>query len=171
MVSPDDIRNTSEWKQLDSVIDVRKFYEMNDAAPEIQRIVSLENRKFGSVVEKILREHFALVKPESSKHDAIFRQIGKPDTKIEIKAARYWAGTNNCKWQHLEPNYDYTHILFVLIDFQEIRVWVADKLPLFEGGYLTPQGKQGFWGDKNSLLESGYLNEITTRAQLSMILY
>lgn len=170
MPSPSDIQRTSEWLNLESVIDVREFYQLNNAHPVIQRIVSLENRKFGSVVEKILREHFQLSPPESSRHDAIFRRIGRRDTKLEIKAARYWAGTNNCKWQHLEPNYDFTHILFVLIDFHKMRVWIAEKEPLFSLGYLTKQGQQGYWGEKNQLLSSGRLTEIETEEDLAQCL-
>lgn len=165
-----DIRNTEEWNMLDSVIDVRKFYQNNNAIPEIQTIISLENRKFGSVIEKILKEIYDLSPPESTKHDAIFRRHGRIPTKLEIKAARYWAGTDNCKWQHLEPGYDYSHILFVLLDFDQIRVWAADKRPLFDNGILTPQGKQGYWGDKNKLVNSGYLVEVPTEAALSSYL-
>ena len=170
MPTPEDIRNTDEWNSLESVIDVRQFYKDNHAADEIQKIVGLENRKFGSVIEKMLRQLYSLSPPESSKHDAIFISPGRVRTKIEIKAARYWAGTDNCKWQHLEPDYDYTHILFVLIDFDKIRVWVADKKPLFSDGLLTPQGKQGYWGDKNTLLESGYLTEVHSAPGLSRLL-
>jgi len=167
MPTPEDIRNTDEWQSLDSVIDVRAFYKNNNAEPEIQRIISLENRKFGSVIEKMIRQIFLLSSPESTQHDAIFIHDGRRRTKIEIKAARYWAGTSNCKWQHLEPKYDYTHILFVLVDFDAIRVWIADKAPLFEHGILVPQGKQGYWGDKDALLASGYLTEVHTASDLS----
>ena len=166
MPTPEDIRNTDEWQSLDSVIDVRSFYKNNNAEPEIQRIISLENRKFGSVIEKMIREIFSLSPPESTQHDAIFIHDGRR-TKIEIKAARYWAGTSNCKWQHLEPDYDYTHILFILVDFDALRVWVADKALLFEHGILVPQGNQGYWGDKDALLASGYLTEVHTAPDLS----
>jgi hypothetical protein len=164
------IRNTREWAELDSAVDVREYYRENHASPEIQRIVSLENRKFGSVIEKMLREIFDLTKPESSKHDAIFRRLGLQDNKIYIKAARYWAGTDNCKWQHLEPDYDYTHIIFVLVDFNSLRTWIAPKSDLFSGGFLTPQGQQGYWGDKQTLLDSGYLHEIHDETDLSNFL-
>ena len=167
MPNCDDIRNTSEWAALDSAVDVREFYRENDACFEIQRIVALENRRFGSAIEKMLREIFHLSMPESTKHDAIFRRFGRPDTKIEIKAARFWAGTDNCKWQHLEPDYDYTHILFVLVDFNGLRTWVAEKSFLFDGGFLTPQGQQGYWGDKETLLNSGYLIEVEDEQDLS----
>ena len=170
MPSSADIKKTKVWAELDSVVDVREHYKMNGADPTIQRIVSLENRKFGSVIEKILREIFALSKPESSRHDAIFRRFGRFDTKIEIKAARFWAGTENCKWQHLEPSYDYSHIMFVLVDFNCLRVWVAEKSSLFDGGFLTPQGQQGYWGDKETLLNSGYLIEVENERDLSAVL-
>lgn len=166
MVSPEDIRDTDEWEQLDSVIDVREYYQQNGADETIQRIVALENRKFGSTIKKLLREIFSLSKPESPQHDAIFQHEGQ-NVKLEIKAARYWAGTTNCKWQHLEPEYDYSHILFVLVDFDRLRIWVAEKEALFVGGYLARQGKQGFWGDKDTLLESGLLAEIVDEDDLS----
>ena len=170
MPSSEQIRLTQEFQSLNSVIDVREYYLQNHATPEIQKIVSLENRKFGSVVEKILREIFSLSPPTSSKHDAIFRRFGRMDTKLEIKSARYWAGTDNCVWQHLEPDYDYTHILFVLIDFDRIRVWLGQKDFLFSNGYLTKQGQQGYWAKKNNLLASGYLLEITSETELSAAL-
>ena len=56
MPSSADIKKTKVWAELDSVVDVREHYKMNGADPTIQRIVSLENRKFGSVIEKILRK-------------------------------------------------------------------------------------------------------------------
>ena len=170
MPNADDIRRTKEWAELDHVIDVREYYRNNGSEQEIIKIVSLENRKFGSVIEKLLREIYVLSKPESSKHDAIFVRLDRPRTKLEIKAARYWAGTNNCKWQHLEPDYDYTHILFVLVDFNRLRVWCANKIPLFEEKILTPKGKQGYWGDMDTLLASGHLTEVRNEAELSAML-
>lgn len=170
MPNADDIRRTKEWAELDSVIDVREHYRNNGSEQEIMKIVALENRKFGSVIEKLLREIYNLSMPESTKHDAIFVRFGRPNTKLEIKAARYWAGTKNCKWQHLEPDYDYTHILFVLVDFNRLRVWCANKTPLFEEKILTPQGKQGYWGDMDTLLASGHLTEVRNEAELFAIL-
>jgi len=166
MVSPEDIRDTDEWEHLDSVIDVREYYRQNGADETIQTIVALENRKFGSTIEKLIREIFSLATPESTQHDAIFQNEDR-SVKLEIKAARYWAGTANCKWQHLEPEYDYSHILFVLVDFDCFRVWVAEKKALFAGGYLARQGNQGYWGDKESLLECGLLTEVVDKGDLS----
>ena len=80
MPTPEDIRNTDEWQSLDSVIDVRAFYKNNNAEPEIQRIISLENRKFGSVIEKMIRQIFSLSSPESTQHDAIFIHDGRRRT-------------------------------------------------------------------------------------------
>lgn len=140
MLNKNDIASSSTYQDLNNVIIASEYYSQNGAPDEILKLVVLENRKFGSVIEKLMKEKLCLKKPDSTQHDAKHEQSGK---KIEIKSARYWAGGLNCKWQHLEPEYDYDVVIFVLIDFAEIKCWVQKKSVLIP--HLTPQGKQGYW--------------------------
>jgi len=95
----------------------------------------------------------------SSQNDGV--RNGK---KIEIKAARRWAGKDNCRWQHLEQEHDYDCVLFALLDFDDWKVWGIKKSILFgeckEKNIVTHQGKQGWWCEKNSILQ--YLTPIDT---------
>tara|TARA_Y100000588_G_C13696443_1_gene686721 strand:+ start:44 stop:541 length:498 start_codon:yes stop_codon:yes gene_type:complete len=163
MIRDEDILDLNEYKELASVISSYEYYQKMGAKKQILDIVKLENRKFGSVCEKIMREFLSMEKPQSSQHDAIYFE-----KKIEIKSARYWAGGTNCKWQHLEPEYDYEYILFVLVDFKEISVWAGKKDDVFP--YLTKQGKQGFWVDKETLISSGTVKKIEEEEDLKKLL-
>ncbi|MBR52202.1 hypothetical protein CMK19_00360, partial [Candidatus Poribacteria bacterium] len=153
LISDEDLLELNEYKELGSTISSYDYYQKRGAKKQILDIVKLENRKFGSFCEKLIRERLSLEKPLNSQHDAIYFE-----KKIEIKSARYWAGGTNCKWQHLEPEYDYEYILFVLVDFKEIAVWGGKKDDVFP--YLTKQGKQGYWVDKETLLSSGTVKKI-----------
>ena len=76
--------------------------------------------------------------------------------KIEIKSARYWAGKDDCKWQHLEPEHDYEYVLFVLLDFDRFKIWCIKKSLLMgelrDKKIVTFQGKQGWWVAKSAIL-------------------
>ena len=95
-----------------------------------------------------------------TQHDATLH--GK---KIEIKSARCWDedGTE-CKWQHLELGHDYDYVLMVFLGYDRIQVGVISKEtlmgPLREASIVTPQGKQGFWTMRSSIM--GHLTPITT---------
>ena len=98
-----------------------------------------------------MRELFKLEKRTSTQNDGV--RNGK---KIEIKTARHWAGKNDCRWQHLEPEHDYEYVLFVLLDFQGFQVWGIKKSVLMgelrEKKIVTFQGKQGWWLLKSACL-------------------
>ena len=132
-----------------------------NASPEVLQLVELESKPFGSVCEKIISELFGLGPRTSSQNDATLN--GK---KIEIKSARYWAGKDDCMWQHLEPDHDYDYALFVLLNFQGWKVWCIKKTTLMDlrGKIVTFQGKQGWWTKKSDILP--YLTPIHTLANL-----
>jgi hypothetical protein len=141
-----------EWKN--KIINIKEsqldFYKRNNACREVLKLVGLESKAFGMFIERIIREMFSMNKPLNSQHDAIFN-----DKKIEIKSSRFWGGTMDCKWQHVEPTYDYDYILFVLVEFQDLRIWGMHKSKvkkMIEQGILTPQGKQGYWCKMSSIL-------------------
>ena len=157
------ILSVNHWKNCKSfqkIIDKEtqiKYYEKNNSCDNVLQLVNLESKPFGCVCENIISELFNLGPRTSSQNDAT-----KNGKKIEIKSARYWAGTDNCKWQHLEPDHDYDYVLFVLLDFDKFKVWGIKKSILMgemrEKKIVTFQGKQGWWVTKNAILN--YLTPI-----------
>ena len=112
----------SNWKKTKSFKSIQdketqiKYYKKNNSCEEVLQLVDLESKPFGSVSEKIICEIFKLGQRTSSQNDGT--RNGK---KIEIKSARYWAGKDDCVWQHLEPDHDYEYALFALLDFHQLN--------------------------------------------------
>lgn len=168
-----DILSSDSWvktKAFKSILEKetqKKYYKRMGASPDVQQLVDLDSKPFGSQCEKILSEVFGLGKRSSTQHDATLN--GK---KIEIKAARYWAGKDDCVWQHLEPDHDYEYALFALLDFQGFKIWGINKSLLMgemrEKNIVTFQGKQGWWTRKSAILP--YLTPILSRADLDALL-
>ncbi len=140
-----------------------QYYERMKSCEAVLKLVELDSKPFGSECEKIIQEIFALGPRTSSQNDGTWR-----DKKIEIKSARYWAGKDDCRWQHLEPEHDYEFVLFVLLDFQGFKVWGIKKSLLMgelrEKKIVTFQGKQGWWTAKSAILP--YLTPISDIAEL-----
>jgi hypothetical protein len=157
ILSSDFWKGTKAFKQIEKTLTRREYYEKNGAPKEVLRLVEMESKEFGSFMEKLIREIFEMGPRTCSENDATLDNV-----KIEIKAARYWAGKNNCRWQHLEETHDFEYALFVLLDFHRLIVWGIPKNILFgrlrTEKIVTPQGKQGFWTTKNEVLP--YLKEI-----------
>ena len=151
------VKETKAYKNTVNKISQYSYYENNGAAPEILKIVNMESKAFGALIEKVLIEHYELDKRVNTQHDA---RIG--EKKLEIKAARYWAGKDECKWQHIEQGHDYDFILFALVDFNSIKCWIAKKEVVCQ--HMTPQGLQGNWVDKSTILQ--YLTEVTSKEEL-----
>jgi len=157
--SCENIFKTKAYKNSNEKISQIDFYKNNGSHKEwIDNIVSLENKKFGSKIESMVKELLNINKPLSTKHDGIFK-----NKKIEIKSARYWINNNNkldCVWQHIEldDDYDYDYILFILVDFTELKLFIISKEDLIslkkdkKGKILTKQGKQGYMC-KKSIIE------------------
>ena len=167
------ILSCNHWKNTPAFIGIKdketqlKYYTRNNASQPVLQLVVLESKAFGSVLEKIISELFHLGVRTSSQNDGTFN--GK---KIEIKSARYWAGKNECVWQHLEPSYDYEYALFVLLDFNGFIVWGITKdllmKELCDKKIVTYQGKQGWWTKKTNILP--YLTPIKTITDLSLFI-
>ena len=139
-----------------------KYYKRNNASAEVLQLVELDSKPFGSISEQILSEILHIEPRTSSQNDGVVN--GK---KIEIKSARYWAGKDECVWQHLEPDHDYDYALFALLDFNDWKVWCIQKSRLMElrdKKIVTFQGKQGWWTKKSAILP--YLTPITTPEEL-----
>ena len=155
--------NTNAYKSLRDKETQIKYYKRNGACESVLQLVDLESKPFGSVSESILREIFNMNARTSSQNDGT--RNGK---KIEIKAARYWAGKDDCRWQHLEPDHDYEYAMFALLDFHGWKVWMIKKTVLMgelrDKKIVTFQGKQGWWTTKSDILE--YLTPIHSIADL-----
>lgn len=138
-----------------------------NANAEVLQLVDLESKPFGSESEKILAEIFSMGPRTSSQNDGTRNNI-----KIEIKSARYWAGKDDCRWQHLEPGHDYQVALFALLDFHGWKIWCISKQQLMgelrDKKIVTFQGKQGWWATKSQLLP--YLTPIHSVADLDSFL-
>ena len=163
ILSVESWKNTSAFKSILDKENQKKYYKRMGASPDVQQLVDLDSKPFGSECEKILSAIFALGKRTSSENDATLN--GK---KIEIKTARYWSGKDDCVWQHLEPDHDYEYAIFALLDFQGFKIWGIKKSLLMgemrDKKIVTFQGKQGWWTRKSAILP--YLTEILTKDDL-----
>ena len=155
--------NTKAFKSIKDKETQIKYYKRMNSSEEVLQLVDLDSKPFGSTSEKIIKEIFELGSRTSSQNDGT--RNGK---KIEIKVARYWNGTDDCRWQHLEPDHDYEIVLFVLLDFQGFKVWGIKKLLLMgdmrDKKFVTFQGKQGFWVKKSDIFS--HLTPINSIADL-----
>lgn len=156
-------KNTKTFKALINKETQKKYYERMECCPEVLALVSLDSKPFGSESEKIIAEIFGLGPRSSTQNDGT--RNGK---KFEIKSARYWAGKDDCRWQHLEPGHDYDYAIFALMDFHGWKVWAIKKSLLMgemvEKNIVTPQGKQGYWVTKSAILP--YLTPVNSIAEL-----
>jgi hypothetical protein len=165
----EDILSANYWKNTKTFQAIKeketqiKYYKRMKSCEEVLQLVDLESKPFGSESEKIIQEIFNLSPRTSSQNDGT--RNGK---KIEIKSARYWAGKDDCVWQHLEPEHDYEYALFALLDFHGWKVWCIKKTLLMgelrDKKIVTYQGKQGWWVKKSAIIP--YLTPIHTISEL-----
>ena len=160
-----DFLNTKTFKSFEKRESQFDFYKRNNSSPEILSLIDNESKSFGSLMENIISEIFQLEKRVSAQHDGIF-----DNKKIEIKSARYWLNMkNNCKWQHIELDYDYDVCILALVDFHDIYCWAISKSDLLkpemiENKIISKQGKQGYWFKKSSIEK--YLHPIKNKEDL-----
>lgn len=169
LASDGDILSANYWKNTRTFKAIKdketqiKYYKRMGSCEEVLQLVDLESKPFGSESEKIIQEIFKLGPRTSTQNDGT--RNGK---KIEIKSARYWAGKDDCVWQHLEPEHDYEIALFALLDFQGWKVWGIKKSLLMgemrDRKIVTFQGKQGWWVRKSAIVP--YLTPIKSIADL-----
>jgi len=169
LIEEEDIMSVNYWKNTNTFKTIKdketqiKYYKRMNSCEEVLQLVDLESKPFGSVSERIIQEIFKLGPRTSSQNDGT--RIGK---KIEIKSARYRAGKDDCKWQHIEPDYDYDIALFALLDFQGWKVWGIKKSLLMgemrDKKIVTFQGKQGWWVKKSDIIS--YLTPIKNISEL-----
>ena len=155
----EDILSANYWKHTKTFKSIKN--------KETQITYYKKMKPFGSESEKIIQEIFQLGPRTSTQNDGT--RHGK---KIEIKSARYWAGKNDCVWQHLEPEHDYEFALFALLDFQGWIVWGIKKSLLMgemrDKKIVTFQGKQGWWVRKSAIIP--YLTPIKNIQDLDALI-
>ena len=165
-IKNDDRLSVDFWKNILTLKNVKmsqiEFYTIRGSSPAVLQLVGENSKSFGTLSEYIVKVIFLIDSRTSSGNDGT--RNGK---KIEIKTARYWACTNNCKWQHIELTHDYDYVLFALLDFHGWIVWGISKSMLIKLkclNILTNQGKQGMWVSKNSIIP--YVTRIKNIADL-----
>jgi len=157
-------KNCDSYKAIDDdKMTQPKYYRLNNATPQVQKLVEMTSKTFGTESERIIAEIFKLGARTSTQNDGTMN--GK---KIEIKCARYWEGKDDCKWQHLEEFHDFDYALFVLLDFTGWKVWCIKK-SLLMGDMRTKnivvrQGEEGHITMKSKILP--YMTPIRTIAEL-----
>jgi hypothetical protein len=162
----DNIKNTKAFKELNKLDSQIQYYTRMHTCTEILKLVELDSKRFGSQSEKIIKELLNLGPRTSVQNDAT-----RKNKKIEIKTARYWSGKNDCKWQHLEPEYDYDYVIFALLDFTGWKVWIINKQKLWQlkdKKIITFQGKQGWWVKKSAI--EPFLNPFNNILELDKLL-
>ena len=151
LLSVDKWKHTKAFTQNTRRETQTQYYVRMNASPEVIELVSLDSKPFGSVSESIMTELFKMAPRTSTQHDGVFE-----GHKCEIKCARYWAGKDECRWQHMEPEHDYEFAMLALLDFHEWKVWCITKAQLMgdlrEKKVVTFQGKQGWWTLKSAIL-------------------
>ena len=151
LLSVDNWKHTNAFVQNKRRETQTQYYVRMNAAPDVVELVSLDSKPFGSVSESIMTELFQMAPRTSSQNDGVFE-----GHKCEIKCARRWAGKDDCRWQHLEPDHDYDFAMLALLEFHEWKVWCITKAQLMgelrEKKVVTFQGKQGWWTLKSAVM-------------------
>jgi hypothetical protein len=144
-----------------------EFYERHHADPEVLKLVSLENKQFGTMIENMIKELFHLQKATKTSYDSSICN-GNKKLRIEIKSSRYWRSSNKIffKWQHIMREHDYDVLLFIGLDFHGMKVYAIakkDLMSLSDQNIVRQQGGaegQGMWATSEEI--SPYLTPISS---------
>lgn len=156
-----------------------EFY-IKQGSPEcILRYVDLGGKPFGEkYMEGLAQEYFRMTKRYDSGHDHV--KMGKT---IEQKSSRYCANGSDWKWQHIELDHQWDHLMLTGLDFHEIRFFIAPRrtvLTIRSLGVMTGQGKQGnpqqaYWFSRSDFKKKhirfeDYFTELFTEDDLNTYL-
>ena len=162
--------NTTTFKRLmDNLKPTQlEFYLKNGASENIARLVPLSNKAFGEGMQRIISEIFGFEASTNTGHDAVYR-----GHNIEIKSARYWSGTTDCKWQHIMDDHNYKWVLLALVDFQDLKFWLVSKETIrAHPEVFVQQGNaegQGRWCSMKKALPLAH--PVASREDLDRIIY
>jgi hypothetical protein len=142
---------TNAFKNLKKKTTQLELYLSKKSPPDIITLITMANKVFGEdVMEPIIRELFQMSPKENTQHDGI-----RLKKKGEIKSARWHATGLDCNWQHLEAEYDYDFVIFVLVDFFGLKTWVITKEKLMgelrDKKIVLRQGQQGWTTNKKKI--------------------
>ena len=118
----EDFVNTNSFKTIDSKISQLDFYLNHNSKDDILKLVSLNNKAFGEIMQRIISESLNMTKATNTGHDAI-----KNKKLIEIKSSRYWTKTKDWCFQHIMEDHKYDYLLCVGIAFDNIEMYIIDK--------------------------------------------
>lgn len=160
------VEETEAFNALEDVSGQERQYIAHGATSSVMMFVKLTSKTFGTMVEQCTIQRFGLSPRINEQHDALYM-----NRKIEIKSARYWGTSDDNRWQHLFPTYDYDILLLVLLDYTGFRYWAIRKGHAFETHFIVPQGDQGYWfkrSDMHSHLTPLYSQEDLARFVTSL---
>jgi hypothetical protein len=134
------IFNSQEYTDMKNKRSARDHYIQLGASDDILKLVTTNNKTFGTFGERLVRNFFDLGMPENSQHDAIC--IGR---KIEVKSPRY--GRDGTYFvEHLKKEHDFEFILINLLTENGFSTMIMSKrnaLPYFRlqkgEGYILHQ--------------------------------
>ena len=79
-----DFINTNSFSKIDGKISQLDYYINNKSNKDILKLVALNNKAFGEIMQRIVGETLGMSKATSTGHDAI-----KNGKLIEIKSSRF----------------------------------------------------------------------------------
>lgn len=141
-----DFINTNSFSKIDGKISQLDYYINNKSNKDILKLVALNNKAFGEIMQRIVGETLGMSKATSTGHDAI-----KNGKLIEIKSSRFWQKTKDWYFQHIMADHKYDYLLCVGIAFDNIELYIIDKEEFFhlkDDGIVRVQGGgegQGMW--------------------------
>lgn len=169
MIEIELINKSETFKNIHNKKSQIDYYIENNAHPDIIKIVSLNNKSFGEVMQRIIKEFLKLDNPIDSGHDIYQKSSG---VKFEVKSSRYWVTNKDWKWQHIMEYHDYDYVLFCGINFNGIDLFIISKsdiLKLKDEGLVTKQGGSndghGLWCNYNNIKE--YITPIKNIEELN----
>ena len=128
------------------------FYKKHGADKRVLKLVKLENKRFGTYIEKIIKKYLSLEKSFSTGHDFVINLLDNKILKGEIKSSRIWGyKEEDYRWQHVMLEHDYDFLLLVGLHFDGLKIWVLTKsklMELFKNNIIKKQGGaegQGVW--------------------------
>ena len=157
------INNTDNKKTI-----VERYKDNNSPA----NIIKLITKQIGSETENYIKFAFDLNNRKNCEHDHILK-INNKEHKIEQKTSTRYEKKQKFMWQHIALDNDWEYILFVGIDYNDIKIYILSKdkvKNLIKNNKITNQGNkkgtshQGYWCKYSNIAED--LIEIKTKDDL-----
>lgn len=147
-------KNCNSFKNFEKKPTQYEYYLQNDSSLEILEIVKMNSKVFGTICEKIVTEILLMSPRLSSQNDATYT-FDNITYKFEIKCARFLKNTQDCIFQHIEPEYDFDYLLLCVVNFTRFDIFYLKKekvLDLIAKNVIKKQGKQGYICRKKDII-------------------